>query len=112
MTITLERDSVDIGGNLGLFSIGELPNNVQNDSLTWTLVRGYPTTQGGLAAPADSPGEVYPVTWEIPLDDVYLDGEKLARSTLAANISLSALLDTVRGLFGCASLPGILLPSS
>ncbi|KAF7970144.1 hypothetical protein HWV62_24920 [Athelia sp. TMB] len=98
VTITLERDSVDIGGNLGLFSIGELPNNVQNDSLTWTLVRGYPTTQGGLAAPADSPGEVYPVTWEIPLDDVYLDGEKLARSTLATNISLSALLDTGNSL--------------
>jgi len=57
-------------------------------------VRGYPTDQGGLAAPADSPDEVYPITWEIPLDDVYLDGVKLARSTLSTNISLSALLDT------------------
>lgn len=95
-TITLQRNTVDIGGNLGMLSIGELPSGVTNDSLTWTPVRGYPTDQGGLAAPADSPGELYPIAWEIPLDDVYLDGVKLARSMLSTDISLSALLDTVR----------------
>ena len=31
----------------------------------------------GLAAPADSPNEVYPFSWEIPLDEVYLDGQNL-----------------------------------
>jgi len=35
------------------------------------------------------------MTWEVALDDVYLDGEKLPRSTLSSSsISLSALIDT------------------
>jgi len=42
---------------------------------------------------------VYPVKWEIPLDDVFLDGQKLPRSTLSSsNISLNALLDTGNSL--------------
>lgn len=45
--------------------------------------------------------QVYPLVWEIPLDDVYFDGVKLPRSTLSpSSISLSALVDTV----------GVLLP--
>jgi hypothetical protein len=40
--------------------------------------------------------EVYPISWEIFLDDVFLDGERLPRSTLSSPISPSALIDTVR----------------
>lgn len=95
-TIALQRDSVDIGGNTGMLSIGELPDGVDNNTLTWAQVRGYPPFAGGLVAPPDSPNELYPVTWEIPLDDVYLDGQKLPRSSLSSpNISLTALIDTV-----------------
>lgn len=36
-TITLQRDTVDIGGNAGLLSLGELPPGVSNSSLTWGL---------------------------------------------------------------------------
>ena len=94
-TITLQRDSVDIGGNIGIMSLGKLPAGVNNDSLTWVKVRGYTTAEGGMTAPPDSPGEVYPVAWEVPIDDVWLDGQVLPRSSLsAANISLSALIDT------------------
>lgn len=57
-TVTIQRDTIDIGGNVGLFSIGELPLGVQNDSLTWVDVRTYTPSQGGLPAPADSPQEV------------------------------------------------------
>lgn len=40
--------------------------------------------------------QVYPLVWEIPVDDVYFDGQKLPRSTVSSpSISLSALLDTV-----------------
>lgn len=99
VTITLQRDTVDIGGNLGMLAIGELPAGIDNGSLTWAQVRGYTLAQGGLAAPADSPNEVYPLAWEIPLDDVYFDGQKLQRSTLSSSdISLSALIDTVSKL--------------
>ncbi len=43
--------------------------------------------------------QVYPLVWEVPLDDVYFDGVRLARSSLSpSNISLSALIDTVRYL--------------
>lgn len=103
-TITLQRDSVDIGGNMGVMSLGELPSGVNNDSLTWAKVRGYTTAEGGMTAPPDSPGEVYPIAWEVPIDDVWLDGQVLPRSSLSApNISLSALIDTVsiRAYFFC-----------
>ncbi|KAH7925266.1 acid protease [Leucogyrophana mollusca] len=97
--ITLQRDTIEIGGNQGTLSIGELPPGVQNSSLTWVPVRGYPPSQSGLTPPVDSPNEVYPIAWEIPLDDVYLDGVKLPRSTLSApSISLSALVDTGNSL--------------
>ena len=40
------------------------------------------------------------MTWEIFIDDVYLDGEKLPRSIfLPPSIALSALIDTVRALY-------------
>lgn len=45
----------------------------------------------------DPPAKAYPIAWEIPVDDVFLDGMKLPRSQLSSsNISLSALIDTVR----------------
>ncbi|KAH7909462.1 aspartic peptidase domain-containing protein [Hygrophoropsis aurantiaca] len=98
-TVTLQRDTIDIGGNQGTLSIGELPHTVQNASLTWVPVRGYPPSQSGLAPPVDSPNEVYPIAWEIPVDDVYFDGTKLPRSSLSSpSISLSALIDTGNSL--------------
>ncbi|KAG9309609.1 aspartic peptidase domain-containing protein [Chiua virens] len=98
-SITLQRDTIQIGGNEGMLSIGQLPSTVQSESLTWVNVRGYPASQGGLSAPADAPGEVYPVAWEIPVDDVWFDGVKLARSKMSSpSISLSALLDTGNSL--------------
>ncbi|KIJ93822.1 hypothetical protein K443DRAFT_377715 [Laccaria amethystina LaAM-08-1] len=105
-TVTLQRDSIQVGGNAGMLSIGEMPSGVSKDSLTWVPIRAYPYTQGGLPAPPDSPNEVYPLTWEVALDDVYLDGEKLPRSTLSSpSITLSALIDTGNpGLAGPADV--------
>ncbi|KAG5646919.1 hypothetical protein DXG03_001995 [Asterophora parasitica] len=98
-TITLQRDTVDIGGNVGLLSIGELPKGIQNESLTWVPLRTYNVDQGGLPPPPDSPVEEYPITWEVFIDDVYLDGVKLPRSTLSSpSIALSALVDTGNSL--------------
>lgn len=57
-SITLQRDTIQIGGNEGMLSVGQLPPTVQSESLTWVNVRGYPPTQGGLNAPSDAPGEV------------------------------------------------------
>ena len=100
-TITLQRDSVDIGGNLGMLAVGELPAGINNESLTWAQVRRYTHAEGGLTPPPDSPDEIYPIAWEIPVDDVYLDGQLLPRSALSsANISLSALVDTVSQIYG------------
>ncbi len=36
-TVTLQRDALDIGGNIGVLSIGELPGKVKNDSLVVSL---------------------------------------------------------------------------
>ncbi|KIY47720.1 acid protease, partial [Fistulina hepatica ATCC 64428] len=96
--ITLQRDTIDVGGNIGQLSIGELPAGIDNSSFTWSKVRGYPSSQGGLSAPPDSPNEVYPITWELFVDSVYLDNEMLPTSNLSSNISLSALLDTGNSL--------------
>ncbi|KAF8347580.1 aspartic peptidase domain-containing protein [Amanita rubescens] len=93
--VTLQRDTIEIGGNVGSLNIGQLPANVQNGSLTWVPIRGYTVDQGGLRAPSNSPHEVYPMTWEVFLDDVYLDGQRLPRSQLSSpDIELSALIDT------------------
>lgn len=56
--VTLQRDTIEIGGNAGQLSIGGLPPGVQSDNLTWVPVRGYTQDQGGLPVPLDSPGEV------------------------------------------------------
>ncbi|KAG1865478.1 aspartic peptidase domain-containing protein [Suillus subalutaceus] len=101
--IALQRDTIDIGGNEGMLSIGGLPPGVQNESLTWVPVRKYTLQQDGLTQ-NDSfelirPPKAYPIAWEIPVDDVFLDGVKLPRSQLSSsNISLSALIDTGNSL--------------
>lgn len=76
-----------------MLAVGELPEGVNSDNLTWVHLREYPNQL--TVAPPD-PNELYPLAWEIPLDDVYLDGQKLPRSTLSpSDISLTALVDTV-----------------
>lgn len=57
-TIALQRDTVEVGGNVGLLSIGALPNWMKNESVTWVPVRMYTKEQGGLPPPPDSPNEV------------------------------------------------------
>jgi Eukaryotic aspartyl protease len=57
-TVALQRDTVEIGGNVGLLSIGELPGGIKNESMTWAPVRLYTKAQGGLPPPPDSPNEV------------------------------------------------------
>lgn len=56
--ISLQRDTVDIGGNQGMLSIGELPSGMVAENLTWVPLRGYTVAEGGLPAPDDSPNEV------------------------------------------------------
>ena len=56
--ISLQRDTVDIGGNQGMLSIGELPAGIAAENLTWVPLRGYTVAEGGLPAPEDSPNEV------------------------------------------------------
>ncbi|TRM60941.1 aspartic peptidase domain-containing protein [Schizophyllum amplum] len=97
--VTLQRDTIDHGGSVGMLSLGELPSGVSNDSLTWLPLRTYAAEQGGLSPPSNSPDEEYPFTWEVFLDAVYLDGEQLPQSTLAnSTIAPSALLDTGNSL--------------
>ncbi|KAJ7038421.1 aspartic peptidase domain-containing protein [Mycena alexandri] len=95
-TIALQRDTVDIGGNAGVLTLGELPNGLQPADLTWAPVRKYPNA---LQAPVDSPKEQYPIAWEIFIDDVFLDGAVLPRSNLSSSaIQLSGLVDTGNSL--------------
>jgi hypothetical protein len=57
-SVTLQRDTVDVGGNLGVLSLGELPGGVQSENFTWVPLRSYSPDEGGLPAPSDSPNEV------------------------------------------------------
>ena len=43
VAVTLQRNMMDIGGNLGMLSIGELPAGVNTSDLTWVFLRGYPS---------------------------------------------------------------------
>ncbi|KAJ3527086.1 hypothetical protein NMY22_g9912 [Coprinellus aureogranulatus] len=101
-TVSLQRNTVDVGGNLGQLTIGEMPSGVSVDDLTWVPVRNYSYEEGGLPAPPNSPNEEYPIAWEVLIDDVYLDGVKLPRSNItvasATPIALSALVDTGNSL--------------
>jgi len=98
-TITLQRDTMDVGGNAGMLSIGEMPSGVSEDKLTWVPLRNYTSDEGGLPAPSDSPNEVYPIAWEVMIDDVYFNGERLSRSNMSSStIALSALIDTGNSL--------------
>ena len=109
-TVRLQR-SPDSRNHSGMLTIGGFPQGLKTQDIVWTHVREYPTSQGGLAAPSESPKEVsltfdskivnlttfevYPIAWEIPIEDVFLDRRKLPRSSLSSpNITLSALLDT------------------
>ena len=58
VTITLQRDTIDVGGNLGVLSIGEFPAGVKTSDLLWVPLRGYSAAVGGIPAPPDSPLEV------------------------------------------------------
>ncbi|KAH9849941.1 acid protease [Lenzites betulinus] len=96
---TLQRDTVSLSGNDGTLSLGALPFGLSDSELSWAPVRAYSVAEGGLSPPADSREEVYPLAWEIPLDDIYFDGIKLPRSSLSLpSISLSALIDTGNSL--------------
>ncbi|KAF8184786.1 aspartic peptidase domain-containing protein [Pholiota molesta] len=99
ISVTLQRDTIEVGGNEGVLSIGELPNDVSSSDLTWVALRGYSEAEGGLPAPSSSPNEVYPIAWEVMLDGVYFDGQKLPASNLSSSsIKLSALIDTGNSL--------------
>lgn len=115
VAITLQRNTIDIGGNFGMLSIGELPVGVKSSDLTWVSLRNYSDALGDILNQAVSTSEVsssvsvggdipdshchfqvYPITWEVMVDNVYLDGESLPMSTLTpSSIGLSALVDTV-----------------
>ena len=58
VVVSLQRDTIEVGGNLGMLSIGELPDGVNSSDLTWVPLRAYSSSMGGIPAPADSPSEV------------------------------------------------------
>ncbi|KAI0754817.1 aspartic peptidase domain-containing protein [Daedaleopsis nitida] len=100
-SITLQRDTIDVGGR-GQITIGQLPDDVDEDAITWVPVRLYEASEGGLTAPSFAPNEVYPLRWEVEIDGVFLDGKKLPDSTQpGAGVNktvVSALIDTGNSL--------------
>jgi len=58
VSVFLQRDTVDIGGNQGLLSIGGLPAGIAVEDLTWVPLRLYTAAEGGFPAPEDFPTEV------------------------------------------------------
>jgi hypothetical protein len=102
-SITLQRNTIDIGGN-GMLSVGALPSGIEESALTWVPVRRYPVTAGGLQAPSFAPDEIYPFRWEIDIEGVFLDGQRLPDSTIPTRDEdvdserVSALIDTGNSL--------------
>jgi hypothetical protein len=96
-TVEFQRNAIDVTGR-GALTIGKLPDGIDNSSLTWVPVRLYSTDEGGLPAPSFAPNEVYPYRWEVDIDGVFLDGERLVESTIPAHgvdsRRVSALIDT------------------
>ncbi|KAJ4480702.1 aspartic peptidase domain-containing protein [Lentinula edodes] len=84
----------------GLLTIGGLPPNLTDADLTWALVRRYTVPQGGLKGGIGAEDEVYPITWEIPIDGVYLDGSRIPdpAELESGDIGVTALIDTGNSL--------------
>ncbi|KAJ3935233.1 MAG: aspartic peptidase domain-containing protein [Lentinula lateritia] len=84
----------------GLLTIGGLPPNLTDADLTWNLVRRYTVPQGGLKGGVGAEDEVYPITWEIPIDGVYLDGNRIPdpAELESGDIGVTALIDTGNSL--------------
>ncbi|KAF9069830.1 aspartic peptidase domain-containing protein [Rhodocollybia butyracea] len=79
----------------GVLTIGGLPPGVRDQNLSWAEVRRYGVEDGGVKGGRGAEHEVYPITWEIFIDDVFLDGRKLPRSTLVdPGIGVTGLIDT------------------
>ena len=57
-TMTLQRNTIDFGGNAGMLSVGEMPNGVSEDKLTWVPLRNYTADEGSMPGPPDSFNEV------------------------------------------------------
>ncbi|KAI0770023.1 aspartic peptidase domain-containing protein [Fomes fomentarius] len=100
-TITLQRNTIDPSGH-GQITIGQLPDDVDEDKITWVPVRLYDSAEGGLDPPTFAANEVYPLRWEVEIDGVFLDGKQLPTSTQpGAGIdsnTISALIDTGNSL--------------
>ncbi|KAI0304284.1 acid protease [Multifurca ochricompacta] len=97
--VMLQRDIIDVSGKNGALTIGKLPDGIDNSSLTWVPVRLYKPEDGGLIPPTFAPNETYPLRWEVPIDGVILDGQRLPTSKFSGSGStISALLDTGNSL--------------
>ena len=57
-TITFQRNTIDVGGNAGMLSVGEMPSGVLEDKQTWVPPGNYTADEGGMPGPPDSPNEV------------------------------------------------------
>lgn len=97
-TVSLQRTTPSSqNSSPGLLTLGSLPKDVSNDTITWAPVRLYHHgEQGGLKV-SEASEEIYPFAWEVEIEDVWFDGVKLARSGVgdAGKVGLSALVDTV-----------------
>jgi hypothetical protein len=100
-SVSLQRDTIDISGH-GMLTVGNLPDGIDNSSLTWVPVRLYSPEDGGMSPPTFAPEEVYPSRWEIDIDGVFLDDQMIPNSAVPANgvqsSSVSALIDTGNSL--------------
>ncbi|RPD62529.1 acid protease [Lentinus tigrinus ALCF2SS1-7] len=99
--VTLQRNTIDVSGQ-GEITIGQLPDEIDESNITWVPVRLYDPAEGGMAAPSFAPNEKYPLRWEVPIDAVFLDGQKLPTSTQSGagldTSIISGLIDTGNSL--------------
>jgi hypothetical protein len=54
----LQRDVIDVSGTNGALTVGNLPEGIDNSSLTWVPVRLYNPQDGGVNPPTFAPNEV------------------------------------------------------
>ncbi|TFK93100.1 acid protease [Polyporus arcularius HHB13444] len=99
--VTLQRNTIDVSGK-GEITIGQLPDGIDESNITWVPVRLYDPAEGGMAPPSFAPNEKYPLRWEVPIDAVFLDGQKLPQSTQSGagldSSIVSGLIDTGNSL--------------
>ncbi|KAL0062234.1 hypothetical protein AAF712_010916 [Marasmius tenuissimus] len=92
-TVELQRSMIDADEGSaahGQLTVGRMPDDLQatKSEVLWVPVKLYKPEEGGFNAPSFAKGKVYPLRWEIEIEGVFFDGQRVDESKISADSTL------------------------